>query len=54
MLLPHDFPKPHEHNDLEIVLDGVHGKMELDAAFKGILKISKFYVHSIISSLRNE
>ena len=42
--------------DLEIVRDGVHRKMKLEAAFKGILKISKnlkisLNVHA--KSLRN-
>ena len=54
-LLTHNFPKSHEHNILNIevyvqwfsvgthfeLLDRVHHKMKLEAAFKGILKILK-------------
>ena len=53
LLLTHNFPKPHEHNILNIevypqwfpvgayfeFLDRVHHKMKLEAAFKGIMKI---------------
>ena len=54
-MLIHNFPKPHEHNTLNIqvhvqwfpvgtyfeFLDRVHDKMKLEAAFEGILKIFK-------------
>ena len=29
-------------NDMEVVWDGVHCKMKFEAAFRGILKISKY------------
>ena len=43
-------------NDLEIVWDGVHRKIKLEAVFKGILKISKNLKISLnihAKSLRN-
>ena len=43
-------------NDLEIVWDGVHRKIKLEEAFKGILKISKNLKISLnihAKSLRN-